>query len=614
MGFPSGQDHIEGYELDDAAVQDRIIVESFEPVLDLLLKHPTWKLTLEMQGYMVEVMQARHAAILAKLKQLVEGGQVELVSFHWSDQLFLAYPRLDLERSHQLLDQVMARAGLTPSEVVFCQEGQFGEGMAKFAKAHNRSILGLPKNLFRYQHQSEYDSAPPLYKLDGADVVLIGRGLDTPQVQVNWNFFDDGELMATNGLDPYLGTSFRLIQSAVDAYEDKLTDLESRGYRIATITEYVNWAKAKGLAQPTLPAVLDGTWQPRSTDSMRRWMGATGLFDIAYQCERDNSVLTGNVQARHRVLTAETLVGEAEARGLIAAGAYANQLTTCWRAALLGQVTDASGLNPFINEVRYALEHGQFAQYCAGSIIAEVAPRFGGPWLEVNNRDRTVMVTSTLPREPVSERAPFFTSADGFKVTAPGREVQLTWHDVGSEGTLHRLAITASAPTTGERTLEVIFPMELDAYRLTPGLVDDAVKVYPIAGFSFEEGRISIPAANGLIGLKDNLWLIKQTNKVHMAATFHVGEPTVGFRDESLSPMGAVTWVFWLFEGDETAALELAGLLNLHPLVYIDTSTVSSGCNCSSGGPGAGFPQGGTAILALLMVLFLLIRRRRGPY
>jgi len=121
-GFPSGQDDNPTFDLDDAQVQDRIITESFEPVLDVFLAHPTWKVTLEMPAYMVEVMMERHPEVLAKLKQLMASGQAELVSFHYSDQMFLAYPRLDLERSHEIMDAVYAEAGITPSPVVFCQE------------------------------------------------------------------------------------------------------------------------------------------------------------------------------------------------------------------------------------------------------------------------------------------------------------------------------------------------------------------------------------------------------------------------------------------------------------------------------------------------------------
>jgi len=86
-------------------------------------------------------MAERHPGVLSKLRQLVDAGQAELVSFHWSDQLFLAYPRRDLEVSHALMAEVWERTGLSPSGTVFCQEGQFGEGLAPFGAEHDRDLL-----------------------------------------------------------------------------------------------------------------------------------------------------------------------------------------------------------------------------------------------------------------------------------------------------------------------------------------------------------------------------------------------------------------------------------------------------------------------------------------
>ena len=37
--------------------------------------------------------------MLEKLRCAANNGQIELVSFHWSDQLFLAFPARDLEWS-----------------------------------------------------------------------------------------------------------------------------------------------------------------------------------------------------------------------------------------------------------------------------------------------------------------------------------------------------------------------------------------------------------------------------------------------------------------------------------------------------------------------------------
>jgi MYXO-CTERM domain-containing protein len=619
-GFPDGESDIEEYDLDNAAVEDLIITESFEPALDLLLVHPSWKLTLELQGYMVEVMLERHPAIVDKLRQLVDAGQVELVSFHYSDQLFLAYPRLDMVRSHALLDEVMQEAGLTLSPVVFCQEGQFGEGIATLAPEHGQTILGLPKNLFRYQHDDLDDDPAPLYELDGTDVVLIGKGVDATPVQVTWSFFDDGELWSTGDRAPYLGTKFRIDATAIAEFEAKLEQQEAEGYRIATISEYVDYVKSTDLPQPPLPPLLDGTWQPSSSDSMFRWMGKSGALDVLLEFERDNDVITGNVEARHTLLTAETLLSWARQQGLVGAEEYPEGLRACWRLALLGQVTDSTGINPWLGEVRYGLEHGQQARDCGQAILDDIARRAGARWLEVDNATGAVRELGSRPAQNASPTEPLLDEADGFVIDAPGREVEITWETVtldgiaGTEsGNLTRLTLQAGLPRNAFRYLEVRFPLELPDYRLTPGLVEDEVRSYPRDAFTWEEGGIAIPLGNGLLGLREDLWLIKHTRHVHVAATFYEGEDTVSFRDETLDPEGEATWVFYLLQGSEADALAVANRLNTHPTEYVPDPDATddggdSGCGCGAAGTP---PPAGLALLAWLALAWIGVRRRR---
>src|SRR5690348_12030945 len=47
-------------DLNAEQIEDQIVVESFEPVLDLYAAHPTWGCDLEMQGYMLDVIGSRH--------------------------------------------------------------------------------------------------------------------------------------------------------------------------------------------------------------------------------------------------------------------------------------------------------------------------------------------------------------------------------------------------------------------------------------------------------------------------------------------------------------------------------------------------------------------------
>src|SRR4051794_33925041 len=57
-------------DLDAEQIEDTIVTESFAPVLELYQKHPTWGVNLEMQAYMLDVLAARHPAVLDLLRTL----------------------------------------------------------------------------------------------------------------------------------------------------------------------------------------------------------------------------------------------------------------------------------------------------------------------------------------------------------------------------------------------------------------------------------------------------------------------------------------------------------------------------------------------------------------
>jgi hypothetical protein len=224
-------------DLDNDTIEDRIIVESLAPVVDLFERHPSWGVDLEMQGYMLDVMAARHPELLAKMRAMAQSGQIDVLSFHYADQLFIAYPQDDWLRSQQLTATTFAERDVPLSRSVFCQEGQAGMGLApRMADAGYRTMV-WPKNLWIYQ-RGDFD-AEPLYRF--GDVLLIagGKGVTTPEVEVVWTFLDDGELLATGGANPYFVEQFYADPEAVADYEAQLLDLEAQGYQIATVDQYV---------------------------------------------------------------------------------------------------------------------------------------------------------------------------------------------------------------------------------------------------------------------------------------------------------------------------------------------------------------------------------------
>jgi len=556
-------------DYDEAETEDLIIRESFVPILDFYLAHPDWKVDIELPSYMIEVMAARFPDDLHKLQILTWRGQVSLISFHYSAQLFLAFPSRDEEQSAALTREVFERYCLPLSTVVFNQEGEFGEGRHAFMASHGYGIGVFPRNLFEYV---KGPSTPiwPYYTLRGTDVVVGPAGVDPSSgIEVAWPFFDDGEKLAVAGdLDPYFGDLFRYDPAKMTEYETQLADLEAAGYKITTIKDYVSHLKARGLAQPDVGPVLDGTWQPGSTDGLHRWMGGMGVVPWSGG-ERDNEVRTRNARTGTLLEAAGILVDYTEETLGVDYGAYRDSVKEAWRHLLFAEVSDASGINPWSGEIAYSLEHCDQADFIADFVVSEMKGDLGTPFVSIDTLTRSVEELDTLPPD---ETYPVVAPPIVVQVAAPDRSITATWYDTGSASglTQYRLVIdfSAASPISTEgRTLSVSFPYGFDRIIFSPGLLESELVDYAQGDFIFEEGKHWLPLPNGIIGIDEGWYVIKHTRSVHMAALVRVGAATIDFLDETQPRADGATWVFEVFSGSPGEALDLANRINVWPVV-----------------------------------------------
>jgi hypothetical protein len=77
---------------------------------------------------------------------------------------------------------------------------------------------------------------------------------------------------------------------------------------------------------------------------------------------------------------------------------------------------------------------------------------------------------------------------------------------------------------------------------------------------------VHLPLANGLIGLGNGWWVVKEVASVHLAARLTAKVPTVAFEDQT-APKQGFTWRFWVFKASAQEALQRAQRLNIAPLV-----------------------------------------------
>lgn len=537
LGFSAVPDPV--LDLDNDATEDLIVTESLAPVIELFEKHPSWSTDIELQGYLLDVLAERHPALLDKLRTLAKSGRVDVVSFHYSDQLFIAYPQADWERSQALAAATFAKHDIPLSRSVFCQEGQSGEALAmRMAERGYRNMV-WPKNLWIKQHG---DFAPaPLYRFGDGFLVVGGKGVayaeGNVQIDTTWTFLDDGELLATGDMNPYFPDLFRHDPTAVAAYEDELSALEAQGYTIASVDQYVEAVKDRvPLADP--PPLLDGTWQPNSTDAVFRWLGGKGLWPG----ERDNHVRTLNALAHRELVAAETAakLADLDARA---------ELDGAWRLLFLGQVTDASGINPFRGEVEYGIAHSTEALRVARDVIRRAKDALGGKELTLGSSGEALRGTPVSP--------PFELAIQTFD-----RSVETSWELVAPGH--HRVSLSFGPGSFGE--VAVTFPGELvDQLVTTRALADADPVTYARTDFSFDSFWLPLPI--GLVSLGSSRFVIQDQGFVKLAAKIARDSGDIEFRDETLSAEESATWVFHVVDADAAQAVQAARRINVERTV-----------------------------------------------
>ena len=552
-------------------VEDFIVRESFLPILQMYDKHPTWGVDLELQAYMIDVMAARHTDVLDLLRKLAQRGQVEIISFHYNDQLFLGFPREDLQRSIDATKATFAANCLPLSGVVFNQEGQAGEGRQKMLVDNGYSVGVYPKNLFYYVHH-DVQNPWPYFSSEGGDLIVGGAGVDPASgIQVNWNFLDDGELRAApeasgQALNPYFAPTASHDPARVAEFEQELADTEKQGFYMARIGDYVRHLKAENIEQKAVGALVDGTWQPGSTDSIHRWLGGRGLWGAD---ENDFEVRKGNYEARTQVAAVQVLAEMAKGQGLVVPG-LDNRTAKLWKDLWRAEVSDCSGVNPWLAEVQWALDHNPVIIADARQLGTDLKAAMGWKNAHVDPVSRTAV-------DQPPQGAPNWQTVDApidVTVTVDGRTFKATWLQIDKDKRWRlQIAFSPSDPTDDPfgREIGVTFPHNGDAIEYSPALLDDEVRKYAYAAFTFQTDHIWVPIPNGLIGLGliggKNWYVVKHARSENLAARIDVKKPIITFSDETVRLDLAPTWQFEVLQGPAKDALAVAKELNIAPTV-----------------------------------------------
>jgi hypothetical protein len=500
------------------------VKKGFEPLLDLYLAHPDWKADFEMQASYLIFLDEHFPAVLEKLRRLSQNGQAELVSFHYADELILAFPARDRERSLQLTRETFARFGLPLSGVIFTQEAQFGEGVCALGKNNGyQTAVITPASYDWFQDDAGY----PYFTCRGLEVIKAEDPDLAPEqmaeyvepasgVRAKWYFLGDGELQVTGGVSPYFGPLFRPKKKIIAKMVADFERYQRDGYRIATVGEYMEALHRHEVQPRPMRPFLDSAWRPQDDQGMFTWMGK-----YSFKYEDDYGIRTGNWRARAGLVSAEQ------------AGLSWDQLRNAWASQLEAEVSDSTGWYPLPVELRYSRSR-------TAAVIAEVKRLCPGcaPY-----QPDFVLVPVSASAIPVIPR-----------IEGAGR-TKLQYYSASGRDGLHAIGVSFVAG----RDARVVFPISGPDLAYSPAMLESELVKFPFASIKPVLHYVGLP--NGLIGLGDGRWLIRDNRSGTVAAGIDLGNHEVHFRVRGAGGR-SFSFLFFLFQGPAADALALANQLN----------------------------------------------------
>ena len=498
----------------------RCVEQGLVPLVDFYLAHPQWHADFEMQGQYLEYLDQNYPEVLRNFKTLVEGGQAELVSFHYGDELILAYPRRDREWSFQLNEEIFQRYGFKRSGVIFTQEAQFGEGLADFGREHGYSVFVLNHDQYAWFQD---DDRFPYYSVRGLDVIEK-RDVTDPNgpIRVRWLFLGDGEVAATGGSDPYFSAIIRATGHAMKKLEKDLQAAEADGYKIATVSEYRQALSDTGFKPVALKPQLDSPWRPEDGSGVFQWMGYYGFA----HWEEDYELRTGDWLVRDALLTAEEQ------------GRDQASLKKAWGHLLNAEVSDPTGWYPLPVEIRFSKNHH------AAALLA----------LDLTEPPRlSAKEFLGYAWQPASEPPVMIT------ISGRAKHSQVIWEKAQDRENLFVAEVTFKTPAVASGLISVSLPLSEPVVAYSPAGLETEVREIPFSEMKPFQIHLGLP--NGLIGLGRGWWLVRENRMGVLAGGVDSRKQTVSFDIQNAKAV-PVRLRFFIFPASPEEAAAFANKIN----------------------------------------------------
>ena len=534
------------YVAGDYRIEARIIRESLYPALKFFDKHPQYKVDFEFQGYAIETMAEEYPNVLKLLKKLIDREQIELVIAHYSDQFFIGYPALDLQRSIQISEEILKKYNIKRSRIFFGQEIQFSPGLA-YALKGTHDVVFTSSDPYSYYR----GATMPLVKVKyGNNSILTwfgGGKKELRNIDWEWSFLDDGEVF--NTLD--YNSDFYFVPEQAKKSIDHFKKLESEGYEFVTMSELVNKLKNdKDYKITEAPFIPEGTWNMDVCGPFM-WMGRqrSGV-------ETDGITRALSYKLRGKILTAEKLINYAEMLGKDVS-TLSDLMHQVWKHLLLSEVSDASGWTPWLVEVQYTANEVANARLLLKKIFDKLK--------DIVPQDQKVLVVDTksgvVKKVEISDKTNYSDSYLPIPVYIRADSYNSIVKKINDH--LYQFDISCKRPKDG--AVEIAFETAEDNLFYSAGCGEESIVKIP----NDLKHDPALALSNGYLYLGNGFTIIKDCSVEHLAVTWRQKEKRAVFREELNENNPMMKMRFYIFKGSKEEGHKLANRLNTWPVIKV---------------------------------------------
>jgi hypothetical protein len=589
------------YTAGNEASYHRQLREGIVPLLDLLERHPRWCFSIEMSGYSIDFIGTSYPMVLNRLRKLVEEERIELISCTYAPQIWICFPRYDMIKSIEYNLKILKSYNLKPSRIFFSQENFSGEGMKTLTEWFDIAIVKDDYYFSLHEFPQKGMKIPPFYRLDdmklmiGWGHILEGLGSYLEKHQKKESLFVDErhkdiikEVVAKKKFKTslsghtetyrdmewqwyHIGSSERFAKGFMQPQslncrfdpewhgmvEQLLLEYENDGFIFSSIQNFIHDIEKRDFQPQASKPLLDGAWNMENSFGGFIWMGLNSSSH-----EDDLSVRNQNWLSRSALLGSEVLfqiyenfISSNEEKQKIQ-----EKIELSWKYQLLAESSDSTGWFPDSMEVFFSIMQSEQVFNVCAQISNMIKDMVNSSSSRVDVQNKKVAENSFYWKDLF-----FLSSENSFlqKINLFGAEGSIKMYGLKTNKRAQRIIVDFK-PNDIYAGIEI--DLELEQIVFSPALMENTVVSYDLS--CFKPDVIYLPLTNGLIGTRENLFLIKHNDTMSIACCIDKKKRKIRFGIEHPKTQ-RTRWVLTVFRGGIEEALGLANRINISPVVWV---------------------------------------------